>query len=179
MIKNAVYVVLLLSMMLVQSCGGKTPSKVFDPENPWAGNGPKPAPPPRVKEPAELGAVAIGFPEGSLIRSSNLPFETAWEKVSNAMMSYPLVATDKAGGMVFTDWMADEKRSDPGGMFSGGSGTVERFRFVVKVYDKNGASEVVVSQYAQRWKNNIWGSTPPRVSRTGDLMKELIAKLEK
>lgn len=94
------------------------------------------------------------------------------------MMAFPLVSSDRTGGVILTDWVVDPKASKPGDLPMFGAGpTLVRYRYVVKIYEKDGGTEVLLVQLAQRSSTHIWVDRPPLKEATAKLMDKLILNM--
>jgi hypothetical protein len=164
-------------MLFTQSCGGKVPSKVFNPDVAWGGDSIEYKAKANAKTQMELDAEQRGLPAGSLLRTFDQPFETVWGKALDVMLALPLVTVDKADSIILTDWILDEKRSRETLEAYSGVTLFERSRYVVKIYDKNGSSEVAVIQLAQRAKDRFWVNGIIRRSNSEEMMKKIADKL--
>lgn len=119
-----------------------------------------------------------GLPEGSLTHTFNKTYDRAWEKAFETMLSLPLVSSDKAGGTILTDWIVDPKsqKSDELPVFGQGP-TLVRFRYAVKITDRNGSTELLLVQIAQKSATHVWVERAPVKDMTDKLMDKLISNI--
>ncbi len=132
--------------------------------NKTAGNG--------SPEPREEKSI---YGHNALTRVFHENFDDAWDNVLDAMLNLPLISVDKSGGILITGWILDEGMSDS--VFGGGKRLV-RYKYVVRLKDIGGASEVTVIPFAQVSKNRRWRDAKPAVIISEKLLINIIAKME-
>jgi len=127
----------------------------------------------------ETAAKTKRLPQGSLIRSFNLDYNQAWEKVLETMLTLPIISADKSGGVITTDWIVDSKAKNVEVVpIFGAAPSIERYRYVVKLYDMGGTTEVAVVQVAQRSGPHHWIDKVPATKVSANLMNKIISNLE-
>lgn len=119
------------------------------------------------------------LPEGALVRTFNLAYDKAWEKVIEIMLTKPLISTDRSGGIIITDWIVDPKGKieKEGGMFSSAV-SIDRERYLVKIYDLGDKVDVAIIQLAQRSGTRHWIDRPALTGLSVGLMREITLNLE-
>lgn len=119
-----------------------------------------------------------GLPDGALSHDFDSDFQKTWDKTFETMLAFPLVSSDRTGGVILTDWMVDPKSSKGGDLPMFGAGpTLVRYRYVVKLYEKDGGTGVLLVQLAQRSSTHIWVDRPPFKEAMAKLMDKLILNM--
>ncbi len=153
------------------------PEKPEQRANPLAMSMPVPGEPvaalPAVK--ARPNSIGVSALSNNFARS----FDDTWENVLEVMLAAPLAIIDKSSGVIGTEWMIQQRTG--GGMSLGLFGTgqrVIRLKYVVKLYDRTGETEVVVIPYTQYTEGRMWLDGKPRIQVGEHLMRLINAKME-
>ncbi len=156
---------------------GPAPEKMEQRANPLAMIMPAPdqkeVPPP----PVEARESSLGV--NALARTFATPYDQGWEKTIEVLLAAPLTVIDKSSGVMITEWMVQQRVG--GGMSLGlfGDGQrVIRYKYAVKVYDRDGKTEVVVIPYTQYTEGHQWLDAKPRRMISEHLMRLIVAKME-
>ncbi len=138
--------------------------------------------PPPDKKPVPLPPVeardsSLGV--NALTRTFAMPYNDAWEKTMEVMLGAPLIAVDKSGGIMITEWMVQQRMGGGigAGLFGDGQRTV-RYKYAVKLYDRGGNTEVAVIPYTQFTEGRQWLDGKPRRIISEHLMRLIVAKME-
>lgn len=131
---------------------------------------------PEVKKDSEQNKT--GLPDGALLHDFDGDLQKTWDKTFETMLAFPLISSDRAGGIILTDWIVEPKpsKTDDLPMFGGGP-TLVRYRYVVKLHEKDGGTELLLVQLAQRSSTHIWVDRPPLKEATAKLMDKLILNM--
>jgi hypothetical protein len=130
---------------------------------------------------AELVDVQPGtLAPNSLTRVFTLEYAKGFDKVVEAMFTFSLISVDKGSGVIITDWIVDNPKNqgDMMGVDLFGGSRAVRYKYMVKVSDSNGATEVTVAPHAQYTKDRKWVDATPKIVVAETLMKKIIARLE-
>ncbi|MBI3580735.1 MAG: DUF3576 domain-containing protein [Nitrospinae bacterium] len=119
-----------------------------------------------------------GLPDGALSHDFDGDFQKTWDKTLETMMALPLISSDKTGGVILTDWIVDPKysKTDELPMF-GAEPTLVRYRYVVRLHEKDGGTELLLVQLAQRSGSHVWVDRPPVKEAAEKLMDKIILNM--
>ncbi len=137
------------------------------------------APPPRdINGKAPAAAAVVAQPSelapNALTRTFDVEYPKGWDKTLEAMFVLPVMSVDKASGVIITDWIVDKPAYDGGlNLFGSGVRSV-RYKYLVKVYDRGGKTEVSVASQAQYSGSGGWISGTPKVIVSERLMKRIV-----
>ncbi len=136
----------------------------------------KPEAKPEVKQDSE--PKKTGLPDGTLSHEFDSDLQKTWDKTFETMLAFPLVSSDRTGGVILTDWIVDPKYSKNDDLPMIGAGpTLVRYRYAVKLHEKDGGTELLLVQLAQRSSTHIWVNRPPLKEATEKLMDKIILNM--
>ncbi len=119
-----------------------------------------------------------GLPDGAVSHDFEGDFQKTWDKTFETMLAFPLIGSDRAGGVILTDWIIDPKYSKTDDLPMLGAGpTLVRYRYVVKIYEKDGGTRVLLVQLAQRSSTRTWVDRPPIKEAAAKLMDKIILNM--
>lgn len=115
----------------------------------------------------------------ALARTFAIPFDHAWEKTMEVMLAAPITVVDKSSGLIVTEWMVQQRIGGGVGVtiFGDGQRTV-RYKYAVKIDNRDGAADVTVIPYTQYSEGRQWVDGKPRRMISEHLMRLIVAKLE-
>jgi len=127
------------------------------------------------------GAVKSDLSKNALAITFNKNFEQTWDKVLEVMLTHNLTSIDKSGGVMITGWIQDKRLLDAKSVASGIIGDTVRFvryKYVVRLKEGGGSTEVTVIPFAQVTKSRRWHQGTPSVAIAKKLMRKIVKKME-